>query len=70
MSIIPARGGSASGTINLLILVNPPMSLIKVQNLSKDYINEDVVTPVLHGLTFNIEVGEFVAIMGPSGSGK
>lgn len=46
------------------------MSLIKVQNLTKDYVNEDVITPVLHGVSFNIEAGEFVAIMGPSGSGK
>jgi len=46
------------------------MSLIQVKNLTKDYVNEDVVTPVLHGLTFNIAAGEFVAIMGPSGSGK
>ncbi len=44
--------------------------LIKVDNLKKDYLNEGVATPVLHGLTFNIEAGEFVAIMGPSGSGK
>src|SRR3990167_10745187 len=46
------------------------MPQIKVVNLEKDYINEDVVTPVLHGVTFSIEPGEFVAIMGPSGSGK
>jgi putative ABC transport system ATP-binding protein len=46
------------------------MNLIKVENLKKDYVNEDVVTPVLHGINFSIEQGEFVAIMGPSGSGK
>ncbi len=46
------------------------MNLIKVENLKKDYINEDVVTSVLHGVSFSIEQGEFVAIMGPSGSGK
>lgn len=44
--------------------------LIQVKNLKKDYINEDVVTPVLHDVGFGIEAGEFVSIMGPSGSGK
>lgn len=46
------------------------MSLISIKNLKKDYITGDVTTPVLHGLSFEIERGEFVAIMGPSGSGK
>lgn len=46
------------------------MDLIRVQNLTKDYVNDDVVTSVLHGLSFSITAGEFVAIMGPSGSGK
>lgn len=46
------------------------MSLIEVQDLKKDYKNEDVITPVLHGVSFGIEAGEFVSIMGPSGSGK
>lgn len=46
------------------------MTLIKIENLKKDYINEDVVTSVLHDVSFKIEPGEFVAIMGPSGSGK
>jgi putative ABC transport system ATP-binding protein len=46
------------------------MALIRVENLVKDYVNEDVVTKVLHGDSFSIDSGEFVAIMGPSGSGK
>lgn len=47
-----------------------PKTLIKVESLKKDYVNDEVVTPVLFGLDFEIKEGEFVAIMGPSGSGK
>lgn len=46
------------------------MDLIKVKNLTKDYNNDEVITPVLKGVSFDIKKGEFVAIMGPSGSGK
>lgn len=46
------------------------MVLIALKNISKDYHNEEVITPVLHDLSFTIDKGEFVAIMGPSGSGK
>lgn len=46
------------------------MSLIGIQNVTKVYGEEDVITPVLHGISFSIEEGEFISIMGPSGSGK
>ena len=44
--------------------------LIEIKDLKKEYQNEEIITKVLHGLSFNIEKGEFVSIMGPSGSGK
>ena len=44
--------------------------LIQVRDLKKDYKNDEVVTSVLHGISFDIRQGEFVSIMGPSGSGK
>ncbi len=46
------------------------MPLIEIKNLTKEYVNEEVKTPVLKGVSFTIEKGEFVSIMGPSGSGK
>lgn len=46
------------------------MALVTLENVAKEYKNEEVVTPVLKGLSFSIEKGEFLSIMGPSGSGK
>ncbi|MDD2656671.1 MAG: ABC transporter ATP-binding protein [Patescibacteria group bacterium] len=44
--------------------------LIQVNDLKKQFENGDVITKILHGVTFDIDKGEFVSIMGPSGSGK
>ncbi|MBP9869502.1 ABC transporter ATP-binding protein [Patescibacteria group bacterium] len=44
--------------------------VIKIVDLKKQYVNDEIVTPVLHGINFTVQKGEFVAIMGPSGSGK
>ncbi len=47
-----------------------PDSIIKIENLKKQYENDGVITEVLFGLDFAIKKGEFIAIVGPSGSGK
>ena len=44
--------------------------MIEVNNLKKEYLEEETPTRALRGVTFSIDKGEFVSIMGPSGSGK
>lgn len=46
------------------------MGLIEIDNVTKAYGDEGMLTPVLHGVSFSIAEGEFISIMGPSGSGK
>jgi ABC-type lipoprotein export system ATPase subunit len=44
--------------------------MIAINNLSKSYTAGLMNVPVLKGINFSVAQGEFVAIMGPSGSGK
>lgn len=44
--------------------------MLKVETLNKYYINGDMKLHALKNISFEIEAGEYVAIMGSSGSGK
>src|SRR5438876_1566404 len=46
------------------------MSLIRVENVSKQYRLGDQLVSALQGVNLAIEAGVFLAIAGPSGSGK
>ena len=44
--------------------------MIKLANLNKVYLTEDVETTALNSITIDVKEGEYVAVMGPSGCGK
>src|SRR5436309_12772767 len=46
------------------------MTIVRVENLTKDYGSPKNVVHVLKGINLSIDDGEYVTVMGPSGSGK
>lgn len=44
--------------------------MLKVEDLKKSFLTEEVETIALNDVSFEVKEGEFVAIMGPSGCGK
>lgn len=46
------------------------MEVLKVENLSKIYGKGEISVKAIDNISFSIEEGEFVAIIGPSGSRK
>lgn len=44
--------------------------LIELRGITKQFVNGELTTQVLHGIDLTLYAGEFVAIMGASGSGK
>jgi len=45
-------------------------TIVKVQNITKDYGKGDVVVHALRGINLHIKSGDFSSMAGPSGSGK
>ena len=45
-------------------------NILEVKNIEKYYGNKTNLTKAIDNISFNVEQGEFVGIMGASGSGK
>ncbi len=44
--------------------------IVKLENICKNYQQEEISVPALKDVTLEVEEGDYLAIMGPSGSGK
>jgi len=45
-------------------------NVIKIEKLSKNYVNQNLIVKVLKNLNLNLDLGKIIALVGPSGSGK
>jgi len=48
----------------------PKAPVLSLRGIRKSYRSGDVQTPVLHGIDLDVQAGDYVALMGSSGSGK
>src|SRR5438094_5033060 len=46
------------------------MPLVEIRNVTKEYRRGDQTITPLHGVSLDVERGDFVSLMGASGSGK
>jgi putative ABC transport system ATP-binding protein len=44
--------------------------MIRLENIQRRYVSDEVETTALHDIDLHVAAGEFLAIMGPSGCGK
>ena len=45
-------------------------TLVEIKHLVKSYTRGGQIVPVLQDITLDIAEGDFISLMGPSGSGK
>ncbi len=45
-------------------------SIVKLDNVTKVYVDRPIEVKALKGVSLKVEHGEFLCVMGPSGSGK
>ena len=55
---------------DLLVRDAVPASLISMRDIWKTYVMGSEEVHALHGVSFDVQKGEYLAIIGPSGSGK
>jgi putative ABC transport system ATP-binding protein len=71
---VPHDSGStgAPGRFSVMNIIGRPVGspIVRTEGLRKVYQRGEREVTVLDGVTIDIERGEFVALMGPSGSGK
>ena len=46
------------------------MSVLAAENVRKSYVGGEATVEAVRGISLHLEIGDFVAIMGPSGGGK
>jgi putative ABC transport system ATP-binding protein len=66
----PGEGTTALDPGELLVRDAVPASLISMRDIWKTYQMGSEEVHALHGVSFDVQKGEYLAIIGPSGSGK